>query len=276
MSLRSSFLPAIFLMSNALVCVAQDARDLNRLTAGIAISASRFDYREYDAADRLLDRETATLPGFSLSLGGPLADFFWLGELSYQKGSARYAGQTNFNTPHHTTTRETVIDGSMQAGRWFTSHAIPAYALYAGIGHRKWDRDIAATQTVGGLFETYQWWYGFVGAKAVVFKRNQSEWSADIRIVRPFDPTVTIDFKGAYSAAPELQPAARPGMRIAFPYRYEFKQGHTVSLEPYLEQWNLGRSEAMSFRSGSLILTVQEPNNETRNFGVRLTFSRTF
>lgn len=252
------------------------ADESTALSAGIALSASRFDYREFDGAGQQLDRETATLPGVTLSLGGPLADFFWHAEITLQKGSARYEGRTNLNTPHNTTTREKILDGSMQAGRWFSSPDLPPFALYAGIGRREWERDIAATPTVGGLFETYAWWYGFLGAKALVFKRDALRWTADVRIVRPFDPKVTIDFKGAFSATPQVEPAARPGIRIALPLRYAMKDGSAFSLEPYFEQWNLGRSENVSFRSGALTLTVHEPASETRSFGVRFGWNRAF
>ena len=125
----------------------------------------RFDYREYDDAGRLLDRETANIPALSLSLGGPMNDFSWLGDVSYQRGSARYVGQTSLNAPHNTTTRETIFNGSVQVGRWFTVSHLPPYAVYAGLGHRKWDRIIAATATVGGLSETYRWWYGLSRSK---------------------------------------------------------------------------------------------------------------
>lgn len=117
---------------------------------------------------------------------------------------------------------------------------------------------------------------GFLGAKAVIYKREQSEWSADVRVIRPMDPTVTIDFEGAYSVTPELEPAARPGVRIAFPWRHKLNGGDTLSLEPYFEQWSLGRSENVSFRSGRVTLTVHEPQSETRHSGVRLVWSKIF
>lgn len=252
------------------------ADDSTAFTAGVALSANRFDYREFDGAGRELDRETATLPGVTLTVGGPLADFFWHAEITLQKGSARYAGRTNLNTPHNTTTRERVLDGSAHIGRWFNASGLPPFALYAGIGRREWDRDIGATPTVGGLFETYTWGYGFLGAKAIVFKREALQWTADVRLLRPFDPKVTIDFKGAFSATPQVEPAARTGIRIALPLRYAMQDGSAFSLEPYFEQWNLGRSENVSFRSGALTLSVHEPASETRSFGVRFGWNKSF
>lgn len=246
------------------------------LTAGISLSANRFDYREYDGAGQQLNRESATLPGVTLSLEGPLAGFFWLGELTFQKGSAHYDGRTNLGAAHLTTTQEKILDGSVQVGRWFASKELPAFALYGGLGYREWNRDIAATQTVGGLFETYSWWYVLLGAKAIVLKRGPFEWVADIRLMRPLDPKVSIDFKGAFAAAPEVEPTARPGFWIALPLRYKIAKGSALSLEPYFEQWKLGRSENVSFRSGTLNITVHEPENKTRSFGVRFGWHRAF
>lgn len=252
------------------------ALDLSGLTGGIGISAMRFDYKEYDDAGRVLDRESATLPGLSILLAGPVGDYFWLGEVSLQRATARYVGQTSFAAPHNTNTRETVVDASMQAGRWFASQRLPPYAIYAGIGYREWDRDIQATQTVAGLFETYQWWYGFAGAKVILAKGNQFEWQADVRVLQPIRPTVTIDFKGTYSASPELKLGERPGIRVAFPWRRNLNHGYALSLEPYFEQWNLDRSESAVFRSGRLALTVAQPENITKNFGIRVLWSKQF
>lgn len=267
------FCLALGLLVNSDLCWANES---NALEVGVVLSSNRFDYREYDGAGQQLNHERATIPGVALSLGGPLGDFFWLGELTFQKGSARYEGRTSLNTPHSTTTQEKIFDGSIQVGRWFAPSELPATALYVGFGHREWDRDIAATQTVGALFETYSWWYGFLGAKARVVKRDRLEWIVDARVMRPLDPKVLIDFKGAFSASPEVEPTARPGIRIALPLRYRMSDGSVLSLEPYFEQWKLGRSENVSFRSGALTVTVHEPESETRTFGVRFGWHRTF
>lgn len=267
------FLGVLGIVANGAVYAADES---TALTAGVALSASRFDYREFDGAGRQLDRETATLPGVRLSVGGPFAGFFWRAEITFQKGSARYEGRTNLNTPHNTATREKILDGSVKAGRWFASPELPPFALYAGAGRREWERDIAVTSTVGGLFETYSWWYGFLGAKAIVFKRDRLQWTPDIRVLRPLNPKVAIDFKGAFSATPQVEPAARPGLSIALPLRYTMKDGGALSLEPYFERWNLGRSESVSFRSGAVMLTVHEPGSETRSFGVRFGWNRAF
>lgn len=66
------FLLLLGISASGAVCAADES---TALSAGIALSASRVDYREFDGAGQQLDRETATLPGMTLSLGGPLADF---------------------------------------------------------------------------------------------------------------------------------------------------------------------------------------------------------
>ena len=247
-----------------------------RLSGEVGISAQHFQYTEFNDAGAILDRETATLPGLSLALLGEWNNTYALGEFSYQKGTARYVGKTNSGAALRTDTRETIADAAIQAGRWFTPEQFPRYALYGGVGYHQWQRDIKSTPSVGGLFETYKWWYGFIGAKAELFKQERSDWLLDIRVTQPIRPKIVIDFQGAYAVSPELNLGERPGIRVALPWRFNQKEGTTLIIEPYFEQWNLGRSADSSFRSGSLTLTVHEPESETKNTGIRVLWRRAF
>ena len=261
---------------SAISTAAAETSQPARLWAEIGFSATHFGYTEFNDNGAILDRETATLPGISLALLGAWDSSYWLGEFSYQKATARYTGQTNSGAAFTTGTQEMIVDAAIQAGRWFTPERLPGYALYAGIGYHQWQRDIKSTASVGGLFETYKWWYGFIGAKAALFKQERSEWLLDIRATQPIRPTVAIDFKGAYAASPELDLGEQMGLRIALPWRLNQKDGSTITIEPYFEQWNLGRSANNSFRSGNLTLTVHEPESETKNTGIRLLWMQAF
>ena len=247
-----------------------------RLSAELGISANHFEYTEFNDAGKILDREIATLPGLTLAILGEWDSMYALGEFSYKKGTARYSGQTNSGAALQTDTSETIADAAIQAGRWFMPTQFPRYALYGGVGYHQWQRDIKSTPSVIGLFETYKWWYGFIGAKGELFKQEHSDWLLDIRVTQPIRPKIVIDFQGAYAVSPELNLGERPGIRVALPWRFHQKEGTTLTIEPYFEQWNLGRSADSSFRSGSLTLTVHEPESETKNTGIRFLWRRVF
>ena len=264
------------ILINATGAAAAEMSSPVHLSGELGISAQHFQYTEFNDAGAILDRETATLPGLTLAILSEWNSTYALGEFSYQKGTARYVGKTNFGAAHQTDTRETIADAAIQGGHWFTPEWFPRYALYAGVGYHQWQRDIKSTPGVGDLFETYKWWYGFIGAKGELFKQEHSDWLLDIRVTQPIRPKMVIDFQGAYAASPELNLGERPGIRVALPWRFNQKEGTTLTIEPYFEQWNLGRSAATPFRSGSRTYTAYEPESETKNTGIRFLWKRAF
>lgn len=273
---KFSKLLAICALTPAAAALAQDAKEPATVNVGIGVLATHFKYTEYDSADRVLDTEKGFLPGAYFNLEGDADNYYWRTRLSYQKATARYRGSTSLGTPLETDTKETVSEAAFEAGRRFTSRSSFDYALGAGIGYRRWNRDIGATPSVGGLLEIYQWWYGFVGAEATLAKDSRFDVRLNLRIMQPVRPQVAIDFKGAYAASPKLVMAERPGFFVSLPWRIKQIGGGMLTAEPYYEEWNFGRSESASFRSGPFTLSVTEPKNRTQTTGLRLSWSKPF
>lgn len=233
-------------------------------TSEFGVSMMRFDYAEYkDDGATTLNKEMGIIPGISFRLAQRHHAWEWEGTASYHYGRVDYTGETNSGAPHNTRTDEEVVDVALRMGRWFegSNPVMP----YAGLGYRRWDRDILSTGSVGGLFETYRWKYVWLGVKFIAYQQGASNLMLDIGWIKPIDPVMEV--KGAYNN-PRLNPESRNGLRLVLTSRSELRENTALIVEPYFEYWQLGKSPAVA--------TVYEPASKTRNFGVNLRLGRRF
>jgi hypothetical protein len=242
--------------------------------AEVGISAIRFDYRESDDAGRILDKELGTIPGLSLKIGQRFPAWEWESTGSYHHGQVSYNGQTNLGSPYSTRTDEYVGDVSLRLGRWFGAR-YPSMP-YAGIGYRRWDRDILPG-SVNGLFESYRWKYLWLGLKqSLIPQRSSFELFLDAGLLKPINPEMHIDFKGTYPVSPVVYPESRLGLRLMLASSMALSRNTRITLEPYYEYWKLGRSPSVSTAVSTGMLSVYEPASETSNFGINLRFGWLF
>ncbi len=237
--------------------------------AEIGFSMMRFKFDEYDAAGSVLLTEQGIVPGWSFRFGRRLSDWEWEGAASYHYGRVDYTGQTNKGVPYNTRTDEEVGDFALRLGRWF-GDSYPVMP-YAGLGYRRWDRDILPA-SLGGLFESYRWKYAWLGAKIVAYRQGASNLTLDIGWIKPIDPVIHVDFRGTYNVAPILRPESRDGLRLMLTSRKALPEDTMLILEPYFEYWELGRSPLVTMGR----ISVYEPASKTRNFGVNLRLGRMF
>lgn len=242
--------------------------------AEIGISALRFDYRELDDAGHVLDKELGTIPGLSVKIGQRFSAWEWESAGSYHRGQVPYNGQTDQGSPYSTRTDEYIGDVSLRVGRWFDGR-YPAMP-YAGIGYRRWDRDIQAG-SLNGLFESYRWSYLWLGLKqSLLPQQNSSLLFLDAGLLKPITPEIHIDFKGTYPVSPTVYPRSNLGLRFMLTSSMALSKDMRMTLEPYYEYWKLGRSPSVSTPVSTGILTVHEPASRTSNFGLNLRFGRLF
>lgn len=239
------------------------------LNAEIGVAAMRFNYREFNEAGRVLDTEHGGIPGLSLRIGQRHSALEWEGAAGLHYGRVDYTGQSNSGVPYNTRTDEGIGDFSLRLGRWFES-SVPVMP-YAGLGYRRWDRDILAGG-LSGLFESYRWKYAWLGAKIVAYQQGASNLLLDIGWMKPITPEIRIDFKGAYNAAPTVYPESRDGLRLMLASRMALSGNATLILEPYVEYWELGRSPIVTLGG----VAVYEPASKTRNIGINLRLGRAF
>jgi hypothetical protein len=235
--------------------------------AEIGISAIRFKYDEFSDEGSVLDTETGLIPGLSFRFGQLLSGWEWGSIVSFHRGRVDYAGQTNLGAPYNTRTEEKISDVSLRLGRWLDGRY--RWMPYAGLGYRRWDRDILPKE-LNGLFESYRWLYGWVGAKIMATEGGMSQ--LDIGFVRPFSPEMHVDFRGTFNTAPILHPGAKTGLRVLWASSLTLSDNTQLVMEPYFEHWTLGRSPVVA--TGNI--SVHEPASKTNNIGFNLRFGRMF
>ncbi len=230
----------------------------------IGVSALRFNYAEYKADGTTWDRELGTIPGLSFKLTQRFSVWEWEGMANYHYGRVDYTGQTNLGVPYNTRTDEGIGDVALRLGCWFEgSHPIMPYA---GLGYRRWDRDIRPA-SLAGLFESYRWKYTWLGAKIIAHQQGASNLMLDISWIKPIDPVLHVE---AYHAS--LNPESRNGLRLMLTSHTVLHENTTLILEPYFEYWELGRSPSVI--TGGI--TIYEPASKTKNLGFNLRIGRMF
>ncbi len=239
------------------------------VVAEAGVSTTRFDYREYDDGGSVLDAEKAGIPGVSFKLWQRLAEWEWEGIASSQQGRADYAGETNTGVPYNTRTDETIRDVALRVSRHF--EGAHSWALYGGLGYRRWDRDILPG-TVGGLFESYCWPYIWLGTKIAFFQDERTQIMLDVGLLRPLSPQLRVDFEGTFAVSPTVYPESKFGVRMMLPSTFALSEKSFLNLEPYLDYWNLGSSPIVV--AGPI--AVHEPASRTRNFGLNIRLGRAF
>ena len=247
----------------------------------IAGSALHFAYQEFNDTGKLLDREDGYIPGLVIGLSQTVDRWLFAGDFSFYAGNVIYTGQTNTGIPISTRTRQRIIDIAVHTEYWLQSDKGLSYAFYVGAGYHQWDRNIQPTITasgtpVSGLLETYEWWSGFLGTKAVLHESESVRLLLDARILRTVNPAISIYFNGQYDNA-RLALGERWGVRVSLPLRYTLNTSSSLNVEPYAESYELGRSTTAPLTSnGKVVGSVYEPLSQTINYGLTVGISQHF
>jgi hypothetical protein len=233
------------------------------------MSALRFNYSEFEDTGGLLDKELGGIPGLTYKLGLRHSAWEWENIGNYHQGQAPYSGQSNFGVPYNTRTDEKIGDISLRLGHWFGEKH--PFMPFVGIGYRRWDRNILPG-SLGGLFESYRWKYAWVGSKLTVYKNGSSSYVLDAGLLKPIQPKLYVDFKQAYNVEPSVFPQSKLGFRLQLTSNFALSRSSGLTLEPYYEYWELGRSPTVT--AGAV--TLYEPASKTRNVGLNLRLGWTF
>ena len=276
------FLCALIVLLFPVAAMAQpEEQPEERWALSVGGAILNFGYREFSDSGTQLNREHGAIPGVALSLSRRQDRWLLVGDYSYHAGGVAYNGQTNTGVAITTRTDQNIVDMALRAEYWRATTGGLNYALYIGTGYHHWERDIQPTRTasgapVSGLFETYQWWLGFLGAKAVLHESGRARWLLDARLTRPVNPSVTVDFNGRYDNA-RLYLGERWGARLALPWHYEMSRSTSLIAEPFVESYELGRSATTPLTSNGLTVGgVYEPRSESRNYGLAFGISQRF
>lgn len=254
---------------------------MEKWTFTVGGSAQDYGYRESSDSGHLLNKETGGLPGVALSLDYAFDQWKIVGDLHHHRGNVTYEGKTNTDISITTRTSQSLSRASMRAEYWPTAVTSVNYAFYVGAGFHDQDRDIQPTRTssgapVSGLFETYQWWLGFLGAKMVMHQSERVNWQIDARLTRTVKPTVTVNFNGRFDTT-RLELGERWGVRLELPWRYSLSPNTQIIVMPFAEKYTLGRSSTTELTSRGITTgAIYEPRSESRNFGFQIAVSQRF
>ncbi len=250
----------------------------------VGISLMNLGYTEFGSDGAWYDDEIGVLPGFLL--GGILYWPNWYAslELNAYFGDVGYRGQTqSFKSPVlsglpiNSRSDANIFDTTAIAGYQFS-----AVTLYAGVGYYFWRRNIRPTTInnglqVAGMLEFYSWSYALLGIHVPMLSMGTSRISLDVRATRMLQANMEVNFLGygGYDNA-SLNLGEDWGLRLALPwtFRSSSSNGPTITIEPWYTSWNLNRSNAVELMTKGAYTgsVVQEPQSETRNFGVSLYF----
>lgn len=262
------------------------AEDALQVEAYLGISLMDFGYKEFSDRNVLFNREDGFIPG--TNVGFALANETWRVSLERSQYSDRvdYEGQTfRAGIPLTTNTDEVITDNVLILTYQFSEPQTIWRAIYVGFGQHKWERDIQPTELPGGLrvaglLEDYKWGYGLIGARLGLakfdqFGRNGNSLQLDVRLTRTVDPELKVDFQGfgGYDKV-NLKLQEQSGIRIGLAWTQPLKKRWLLSIEPFFEAWNLGRSDAkeITIDGNPTGISVLEPESETRNYGININF----
>ncbi|MCU7923289.1 MAG: outer membrane beta-barrel protein, partial [Candidatus Thiodiazotropha sp. (ex Dulcina madagascariensis)] len=129
-------------------------------SAWLGLTALAFDYEEFGDQGDSLDREQGLLPG--LVAGADIEHERWFvgASLSWSSGDADYTSPAV-----DTRTDEDILNLELMAGTRLFAWEEQRLSLIAGVGYRKWRRNIRSTAQAYGLDETYRWGYGLLGLR---------------------------------------------------------------------------------------------------------------
>jgi hypothetical protein len=168
-----------------------------------------------------------------------------------------------------------ITDASIRVARWFLS-TNDRIALYGGAGHRRWDRDVATTSTLGSHLD-YVWAYVMLGAKASLHKSERASVMLDLRITKPLSPKVDLRFPGTDTAT--LEVGSELGYRVELPFSYKMTKTGAIEVAPFYERIKLKESNQEiipGLRINNQPVPVLEPDSETEVFGFHLIWLQEF
>jgi hypothetical protein len=269
--LRLNLLPKLCTLLALLAPLGAMAQPEKGSELTIAASVLHFGYQEFDDAGKLLDREDGFVPGVVLGLSHTVNRWQFAGDFAYHGGDVVYTGQTNTGIPINTHTRQNIADIAVRAEYWLQSSRGSNFALYLGAGYHHWDRNIQPTTTasgipVSGLFETYTWWTGFVGAKTEIYESASSRLLLDARLLQTINPTMSVTYGQGDKVTLAL--GERLGFRLSLPWRHTLAHSSNLIVESYAESYELGRS--------AIVGGIYEPVSQTINYGLIVGISQHF
>lgn len=231
-----------------------------------------FNYKEFNQADQLLDKEEGTLPGVKINFSQKQDLTTLQTHFAVYSGTVDYIGQTQSGTPHRTDTDTSLVNLGLEL--LLEDVSILRSHLFFGFQYWRWDRDILTRNNVQGLHEIYHWYELEMGLRFNSEIVEQSWYWLDLSGLYVTNANMKIRLP---SSRLTLDLGSSPGARLRAGKSWSSNENLRLSLAFFAEYWEFGRSNTLftdDFYGQAAYIT--EPRSESFHSGLEFSFSTRF
>ena len=237
----------------------------------LGLSTTHFDYREHDPGGVLLDKEWGDLKG--LSLGAEVSgETAFLGfKADAQNDWVDYRGYL----PQFTVdsrTRTIITRYHLQGGLNHTVNERFTIAATAGIGYRRWYRNIESTAKASGLREVYRWPYASLGARGDIRLTQSQQLILECQWYEVRKADLRVDYHSNRYDEVNLDLPHGNGYSFSASWRQAFTDRLSLQLATEYQLWRFARSRSEPlFSNGETTgYAATEPASKTRELTLSL------
>lgn len=252
-----------------LLVLAAPAMAEGRQNVEVGLGYSMYDYKEELDAP-LKSTEEGWVPHFSVGYTYHGEDNPTYANISFRYGTAStdYDGTLQDGTPAKGKTDNSFYNFEVKfgyiMGRGYGNQTeiIP----YAGVGYHRWERNLGGDSPYN---EEYTWFYFPIGVKLDYKASSQFTIGLDLSARIMFNGAMNVKFPVAGYSSPTLDLGNRIGFRVEVPMDYRFHPQISLGLTPWYQYTPIGRSEAEPVLDpdGATVMTIQEPDSKTHEYG---------
>jgi hypothetical protein len=259
-------------MSLSLLSAPALAQDTT-ITWGAGLQLQAFDYEEFNAQGRSLNREEGILPG---------ARFLWRyadQRLQHQlsldvlAGGVDYDGQTQVGIPHETDTKTRLYHLQYQLDYVLLPGQVHA-VLGASWDH--WSREIQPSGIIIGLDETYSWPALNAGLSFPLMQSGVHSVSLSAGYLKVLEGRFTVDLSALGFAKEEIDLGAGDGLESSLRYSFSLPDKTAFELELLYRRWSFDESNSKTLNNGTRTLSFLEPRSKSQRLGLSFTLVMPF
>lgn len=247
-----------------------------------------FNYEEFEDNNLFLDESHRQLPGVKLGMEWQWPAWYLSVDSSMSSGIEGYSrfspsSKPAFDgVPIDSNASDTfIIDSLLTSGYRFGTNKHNYSSLYAGLGYQflyRGHRDGQETlgSSAAGLNQYHTSVYAALGGKWAMFNGQNLGGALDIQARHTLAGKSNRTVPGQEQA--DFTLGNDWSVRLSLPFQYVISKGSSLTLQPYVETWDLGENDSAkrSLYNRSTGNSNLESNSETRNIGVWFTYDKQY
>lgn len=205
-----------------------------------------------------LDSERGHIRGYAVSIGqqNMKSKQYWKIRYEQLSGSTVYDGHYLAAPYAPVLSRSSEFIEDLEAIYGVPVSRDKKQSVYLGIGWHKWQRGV-------GYDETYEWGYVPIGYRYEFLQKKKFQMAVDVSAKIMFSGRLIVASDGD---SIQLKIGNRPGLRIELPMTYRMDEHWGLSLTPWYEYFQLGKSPIFLSAEGG----IEEPASTNRQYGVNI------